>query len=205
MLHSFRQHPEVVSMSSRRILGVLLLFSGAALGAFQAADVSEQQADAFTRKMATVTQRGATGARGDAPGPQRTPFTESEVNSWFMYRSREVLPASVSDPRLTIVGDGRLKGSAIVDLEAIAKRRSSGGTLDPWSYLGGRLPVTVSGILRTQDGVGRFELDEATVSGVSVPPTVLQDIVAYYSKTADDPDGVRLNDPFKLPARIKQI
>ena len=38
--------------------------------------------------------------------------------------------------------------------------------------------MTVSGILRTQDGVGRFELDEAAVSGVPVPPSVLQDIVA---------------------------
>jgi hypothetical protein len=34
---------------------------------------------------------------------------------------------------------------------------------------------------------------------------VLQDIVAYYSRTADDPEGVRLNDSFKLPAQIKQI
>jgi hypothetical protein len=192
-------------MSSRRNLGVLLLLSGVGLGALQAAAVSEQQADAFTKKMALVTQRAVTAASGDARGSQRTPFTETEVNSWFMYRSREVLPTGVSDPRLTIVGDGRLRGAAIVDLEAIAKRRSTGGSLDPWSYLGGRLPVTVSGILRTQDGVGRFELDEATVSGVPVPPAVLQDIVAYYSKTADDPNGVRLNDSFKLPARIKQI
>jgi hypothetical protein len=189
-------------MSSRRSFGVLLLLSGVGLGALQAAAVSEQQADAFTKKMAIVTQRGVS---DDVRGPQRTLFTETEVNSWLMYRSRELLPIGVSDPRLTIVGDGRLKGAAIVDLEAIARRRSTGGTLDPWAYLGGRLPVTVSGILRTQEGVGRFELDDATISGVSVPPSVLQDIVAYYSKTADDPDGVRLNDPFKLPARIKQI
>jgi hypothetical protein len=192
-------------MSSRRIVVVLLLFSGVGLGALQAAAVSEQQAEAFTKKMATVTQRGASTAQSDARGSQRTPFTEAEVNSWFVYRSREVLPVGVSEPRLTIVGDGKLKGAATVDLETIAKRRSTGRTLDPWSYLGGRLPVTVSGTLRTQDGVGRFELEEATLSGVSVPPAVLQDIVAYYSKTDDAPQGVRLDGPFKLPARIKQI
>ena len=55
-------------MSSRRSLGVLLLLSGVGLGALQAAAVSEQQADAFTKKMAIVTQRGVSGARGDARG-----------------------------------------------------------------------------------------------------------------------------------------
>jgi len=34
---------------------------------------------------------------------------------------------------------------------------------------------------------------------------MLQDIVGYYSKTDDAPQGVRLDGPFKLPARIKQI
>jgi hypothetical protein len=193
-------------MSSR--LGVALLLpilSGAALVALHAAGESEQQADAFSKKLAIVTQRGASGARGDTRGPQRTPFAEVEVNSWFAYRSREMLPAGVTDPRVTIVGDGRLRGAATVDLDVIAKRRSTGRTLDPWAYLGGRVPVTLSGVLHTQNGTGRFELEEAAVSGVSVPPSVLQDIVAYYSKTADDPDGVRLNEPFKLPAQIKQI
>jgi hypothetical protein len=192
-------------MSSRLSVGVFLLLSGVGLSALQAAGVSEQQAEAFTRKMAIVTQRGVSGVQGDARGPQRTPFSEAEVNSWFAYRSRELLPTGVTEPRVTIVGDGKLSAAATVDLEAIAKRRSTGRTLDPWSYLGGRLPVTLTGVLRTQDGVGRFELEEAAVSGVPVPPSVLQDIVAYYSRTADDPEGVRLDDSFKLPAQIKQI
>ncbi len=53
--------------------------------------------------------------------------------------------------------------------------------------------------------MGRFDLESAAVSGVPVPTSVLQDIVAYYSRTADDPQGVRLDDGFKLPAQIKQI
>ena len=192
-------------MSSRLSVGVFLLLCGAGLSALQAAGVSEQQADAFTKKMAMVTQRGVTGVRGQARGPQRTPFTETEVNSWFAYKSGELLPTGVSDPRVTIVGDGKLRAVATVDLEAIAKRRSTGRVLDPWTYLGGRLPVTLSGVLRTQNGIGQFELEEAAVSGVPVPTSVLQDIVAYYSRTADDPEGVRLDDSFKLPAQIKQI
>jgi hypothetical protein len=191
-------------MSSRLSVGVLLL-SAAGLGAVQAASVSQQQSDAFTKKMAMVTQRGVTGLKGQAKGPQRTPFTEGELNSWFAYEGQDVLPVGVTGPRVTIVGDGKLSAAATVDLEQVAKGRSTGRVLDPWSYLGGRLPVTLSGVLRTQDGVGRFELEEAAVSGIPVPTSVLQDIVGYYSRTSKNPEGVRLDDSFRLPAQIKQI
>ena len=191
-------------MPSRLSVAVFVLLSGVGLSALQAA-VSEQQADAFTKKLAIVTQRGASGVQSRSGAAQRTPFTEGEVNSYFAYRSTDVLPPGVSDPRLTMAGDGRLKGTATVDLETIAKRKSTGGTLDPWAYLGGRLPVMVTGVLRTQNGTGRFELQEATVSGVPVPTSVLQDILAYYSRTDSNPAGVRLDDSFKLPSQIKQI
>jgi hypothetical protein len=183
-------------MSSRLSIWVLLLLSGVGLGALQAAAVSQQQADAFSKKMAIVKQQGT---------PRRTPFTETELNSWFAYRSGEVMPTGVSEPRVTLVGNGKVKAAATVDLEAIAKQRSSGRTLDPWSYLGGRLPVTLSGVLRTQNGMGRFDLEEAAISGIPVPASVLADIVSYYSRTDSDPEGVRLNDDFKLPSQIKQI
>jgi hypothetical protein len=116
-----------------------------------------------------------------------------------------MLPAGVTEPRVTIVGGGKVRAAATVDLEAVSKRRSTGGVLDPWSYMGGRLPVTLSGVLHTQDGVGRFEVEDAAISGVPVPRSMLDEVVAYYSRTANDPDGVRLDDSFKLPAKIKQI
>jgi len=192
-------------MSSRLSIWVLLLLSGVGFGALQAAGVSEQQADTFSQKMAIVKKQGITGVRSQTRAPQRTPFSESELNSWFAYRSGEVMPNGVSEPRVTLVGNGKVKAVATVDLEAIAKQRSSGRALDPWSYLGGRLPVTLSGVLRTENGMGRFDLEEAAVSGVPVPTSVLADIVSYYSRTADDPEGVRLNDDFRLPSQIKQI
>jgi hypothetical protein len=192
-------------MSSRLSVGVFLLMCGVGLAAPQATGVSEQQADAFTKKLAAVTARSVTGVRAQTRGPQRTSFTETEVNSWFAYRSQELLPTGVTDPRVTIVGGGKLSGAATVDLEAVAKRKATGGLLDPWSYLGGRLPVTVTGVLKTQNGVGQFQLENAAVSGVPVPTSVLQDIVAYYSRSDSDPDGVRLNESFTLPAQIKQI
>ena len=192
-------------MSSRFSIWVLLLLCGVGLGALQAAGVSEQQADAFSQKMAIVKKQGIAGLQAQARTPRRTSFTESELNSWFAYRSGEVMPTGVTDPRVTLVGSGKVKAAATVDLEAIAKQRSSGRTLDPWSYLGGRLPVTLSGVLRTENGIGRFDVEEAAVSGIPVPASVLADIVSYYSRTDSDPEGVRLNDNFRLPSQIKQI
>jgi len=192
-------------MSSRFSIWVLLLLSGVGLGALQAAGVSEQQADAFSQKMATVKRQGIAGIQSQNRTPRRTPVSETELNPWFAYRSGEVMPTGVSDPRVTLIGNGKVKAAATVDLEAIAKQRSTGRALDPWSYLGGRLPVTLSGVLRTENGMGRFDLEEAAVSGVPVPASVLADIVSYYSKTDSDPEGVRLNDNFRLPSQIKQI
>ena len=82
---------------------------------------------------------------------------------------------------------------------------TSGSVIDPWSLLGGRLPVTVTGILRTSNGQGRFELEHAAVSSVPIPKALLQELVSYYSRTADDPGGISLDEPFELPANIRQI
>ena len=92
-------------MSSRLGIWVLLLLSGIGLGALQAAGVSEQQADAFSQKMATVKKQGISGVQG-TNRTLRTPFSESELNSWFAYRSGEVMPPGVSEPRVTLVGYG---------------------------------------------------------------------------------------------------
>jgi hypothetical protein len=40
---------------------------------------------------------------------------------------------------------------------------------------------------------------------VPVPKLLLQEIVSYYSRTRDKPAGIGLDDPFALPARIREI
>ena len=170
--------------------------------------VSRQQADAFARKLAIIEQHGnsvRSASQGASAQARRTPVSEDELNSWFAYRAQPVLPQGITEPRLTIVGNGKVMGVATVDLEAIAKKKSTGGAFDPWSLLGGRVPVTVSGVLQTEDGRGRFELQSADVSGVPVPKSILQELVSYYSRTPDHPQGVRLDDPFELPANIQKI
>ena len=178
---------------------ILLVFG---LVSLQATTLSKQQADSFARKMAVISQAGTA---PHAAGMKRTRVTETELNSWFAYRAKPLLPQGVADPRVTVVGNGKLIGTVIVDLAAVGKKHASGGMLDPWSLLGGRVPVNVSGILHTKDGAGRFELQQADISGLPVPMTGLQELVSYYSRTPANPTSVRLDDRFVLPANIRQI
>ncbi len=182
---------------SARITAVVI----AAFATLQAADTSRPMADTFAKKIAIINQHG------EQPGAaaRRTTLTESEVNSWFAFRSQPLLPTGLTQPKVTIIGNGRLIGSATIDLEAIGRERGSGGSLDVWSYLGGRLPLSVTGILHTQDGQARFELQSADLSGVPVPRTLLQELLSHYTRTPEKPQGVRLDERFALPAGIKQI
>ena len=186
----------------RTFFGVFVAIALAAAGV-QAGDVSRQQADSFAKKVAIITQRGVTPT--PRPAQARTIVSETEVNSWFTYRAQEHIPKGVTQPQVTIIGNGKVAGQAVVDLEAVGKKRSSGGLLDPWSYLGGRVPVNVVGILHTKDGVGKFELESADVSGVPVPAGLLQELLSYYSRTNEKPQGIRLDRQFTLPANIRQI
>lgn len=187
---------------SQRTLIALGLSAFVAVVSVRAGTESRQAADALSQKIAVITQRGAAprGAR-----PASVTLTEDELNSWFVYRSGRYLPAGVSKPSVTLLGGGTLKAVALLDLEAVARRRSSGGALDPFSYLGGKVPVTVAGTLHTQAGSGRFDVQSADVAGIPIPRVLLQELLSIYGTSPDQPDGVRLDESFALPANIQRI
>ena len=45
----------------------------------------------------------------------------------------------------------------------------------------------------------------AGVAGVPIPKVVLQEIVSHYSRSPEKPQGIGLDDPFLLPANIREI
>jgi hypothetical protein len=190
-------------MSVRGAAIGLVATVGLAFAAVEAASVSKQQADSFAQKIKQIERQGA------APGPRgaarRTSVTEAEVNSWFAYSAASSLPTGVASPNVTIVGNQKVVGTATVDLDAIAKSRSKGGAFDIWNLVGGRVPVTVGGLLHTKDGRAKFDLQEAEVSGISVPRRIVAELVDYYSRTPDHPEGIRLDQEYELPAGIRQI
>ncbi|HEV2985173.1 MAG TPA: hypothetical protein VGX46_12320 [Vicinamibacterales bacterium] len=188
---------------SPRVSALLGICSLGLLVAAPRADVraSRRDADLLKQKVATIN------AHAERPTKQgrRTLVSENELNSYLVYDARAQLPTGVVEPSLTILGTGRVSGRAVVDLDAVRKAKNPTSLLDPMNYLTGRLPVTATGVLRTSNGVGRFALETASVGGVPIPKLILQEIVSYYSRTAENPSGVSLDDPFALPARIREI
>lgn len=188
-----------MSKISRHSMAILLTFL--VFVPVEGVTVSRQNAEAFAAKVARIQRQSAGG-----PAGLRTPVTEDELNSWFAYQGQPLLPAGVMQPQVTIVGQGKVLGQATVDLDAIgAKRKPSGGAFDPFSLLAGKVPVSVTGMLQTRDGMGRFEVQSAEISGIPIPVTVLQELLTYYARTPERPQGVRLDAPFPLPSKIKQI
>ena len=151
-------------------------------------------------KLAAIEQNGLT----QADQPRLTTVTEQEINAYLQFQGRARTPAGVTGAHIAIEGDGRVLGRAEVDLDQV-REQTSGGWLDPLRYLSGSLPILASGVLYTGDGVGRLEIDTVTVAGVSVPTWALHELVRHYSQTAEDPDGVSLDDSFELPSRIREI
>jgi hypothetical protein len=188
----------LLSYKGFNLFVVLLALGASGLGA---GTLSRSDAASLKQKVAGIA------AFGESPTtrPNRTTLTENEVNAYLTYDGREQLPAGLVDPAVSIIGGGRVAARATVDLDAVRKQRSSRSLLDPMSYATGRLPVTATGVLKTNNGLGTFELETATLAGVSVPKSLLQEIVTHYSRSAEKPAGIGIDDPFALPARIREI
>jgi len=230
-----RVAPKMTSLRAIVVMPVALVaFAGGLLGiAFSPALLADarytkEASDAFHRKIATIVQHGnvlqgaaakagipgsaaSTGATRGTPAsanvrrPLQTSLSESELNSYLRYEIRSQIPAGVAEPTITIVGDGRVAATAVVDLDAVKAARQSTSWFDPVRLLGGKVPINASGVLQTQQGTGRFLLESADISGIPVPKAVLQQVVGYYSRSAEHPSGVNLDDAFELPARIREI
>ena len=185
------------------ISAVIVVALGLATIVSLRADVRPSKRDAATlkQKVATINAHAEKSTRV----ARRTVVTESEVNSYLVYEARDQIPVGVVDPSITVIGPGRLSGRAVVDLDAVRKQKAPTSLLDPMNYLLGRLAVTAVGTLRTANGVGRFELESSSVGSIPIPKILLQEIVSYYSRSAQKPAGISLDDPFPLPARIREI
>jgi hypothetical protein len=182
---------------------------------------TQADSDAFVRKIVAIERIGAAGPTSGPPSgpsaasrtatartrpqPRLTTISERELNAYFRYDMRDAMPAGVTEPTITILGDGRLTATAVVDLDAVRSGQQSSGWLSPMRLLTGRLPVTASGVLESQHGTARFVLDAADVSGVPVPKALLQQVVSYYSRTTERPAGMNLDDAIDLPAGIQEI
>jgi hypothetical protein len=190
-------------MMHTRFAALALIAALAIVPAWAQARLTKQDADRFEAKLGKIVLQGKTAALKSAQA-RSTPITDLELNSYLAFAAKDQVPTGILEPTLNALGDGKVSGRAIVDLDVVRTQKQR-GWLDPVGYLSGRLPVTASGKLTTKDGQGQFQLESVEISGVTVPKAVLQELLTYYSKSPENPNGISMEAPFELPARIREI
>ena len=140
----------------------------------------------------------------DADAHEPVVVYQREVNAYLQFRAAPAFPTGVTDPFVTLQKDGGVTVSATVDLSALRDVRPR-TLFDPLRYLGGSLPVSAHGQVLTEDGVGRVKVGGVTIAGVPVPSRVLSELVRYYSRSEERPEGVDLAQPFELPYGVTEL
>ena len=180
-------------------LAVVVVHAGVQNGA----GLDRRDADSLDRKLNQVVTRGAK-PPAKASKPQRTSIADKEVNAYFAFQGKQYLPVGVTRPVVTIVDASRVEGRAIIDLDAVRKAKER-GWMDLLSYVTGSVEIRAAGKLHTANGTGTFELESASIGGVPISKAFLQEVIAYYSRTPDSPEGFNLDQPFKLPQQIQHV
>jgi hypothetical protein len=192
---------QVLHLNAVRVLSILAVVASAAQISAPA-KLSSQDATRFAAKLAQIEKNSA--APRKAGAARSTQVTDTEVNAYLKFLAGSQVPVGIVEPALHGAGNGRITGRAIVDLDAVRTQKKRAWT-DPLAYLTGRLPVTAAGTLTTTAGVGRFQLESAEISGVTIPKSLLQELLSYYSRTPENPAGIDMDKPFELPAAIQEI
>jgi hypothetical protein len=175
----------------------------AAVVAATAQESLQADADSMRAKVAVIVAAGES-VRGQAASALRTAFTDREVNAYFRVHGPTFLPHGVVSPQVTFGDHAHVTARANVDLDAVRRARPR-DWLDPLAYVTGSLEVTAAGVVTGANGMGTFEFESATVAGLAVPKSVLQELVRYYTTTPEMPSGIDLDKPFALPANIRSV
>lgn len=187
----------------RRLSLIGTFVAAATLVAAGQAGARADDAARMLSKLVSIAER-AEAPPAAAKTPLRTSFTDREVNAYFEKHGPAFLPEGVADPQVVIEDAGRVQARAIVDLDAALKPKER-SWLDPLAWVGGKVEVTAAGTLQASAGRGQFALERATLGGVAIPNSLLQELVSYYSRSPENPKGFSLADPFELPARIREV
>lgn len=188
-----------------RLVTVAFALAGLAGSAsLPAQDPLRADADSMQRKLLAIAARSEL-KPAQRPTPMRTTFTEREVNAYFKVNATDVVPTGIVNPQLSIDEGGRVRAKALVDLQAAVKPKER-SWLDPLAWVPpGQIEVTAAGVIQAAEGKARVAIESATLGGVPVSKSVLQELVAYYSRTPEHPAGVNLDEPFELPANIRAV
>ncbi len=179
----------------------MALILSAAASVTAALEISKEQGDRLERKIEEIVKNGS----AEPVRPKRTLMSETEVNSHLNFNVKEKIPRGLTHPQVSGLGNGNLAGRVFIDLDEFKRQRGSGGIMDPLNYISGQVPLTARGVLRATGGKGKFELISAEIHRIPIPKPLVQELVTFFSRTKENPRGIYIDEPFNLPAKIREV
>ena len=187
-------------MFPRGVLTIIWVLS--AVGSVTSAlEISKEQGDRLERKIEEIAKNGST----EPVRPKKILMPEVEVNSYINFNVKEKIPRGLANPQISGLGNGNLAGRIFVDLDEFKRQRGSGGIMDPLNYISGQVPLTARGVLRAAGGKGQFQLISAEIHRIPIPKALVQELVTFFSRTQENPRGINIDEPFNLPAKIREV
>lgn len=135
---------------------------------------------------------------------RRVVITERAVNGFLRFQGADQLPPGLTEPSLRMEAGGRLTVTAIVDLDAVREEQAP-GRYNPLRFLSGQVPVTGVGVVRSARRSLTIEIESARVGSLSVPATLVAELVQLYTRSDEYPDGIDVSEPIGLPDGIEAV
>jgi hypothetical protein len=188
-------------MGLRLLIAVLLAVPAWADDAPERPRVSMGEAEAMGRKLDTIRQPVPAKKLKERPS---VTVTEGELNSYLNLTYAQKLPAGLSDVAVGFDME-RIRARGLLDLERVRDKMPQTSPFSPLGLLRGKVMVEMTGRFTSRDGLGFFEPEEASIGGIPVPVSLLDQLISSSTRTAADPDGVNIHDPIRLPYSMKRI
>lgn len=168
--------------------------------AFRQSDLEPVDGQRLLDKLVEITDRVVT---PDVTN-QSVIIHQREINAYLQFQAVTELPTGITDAEISLLDGGVLSVRATVDLSLLRDAQPQ-ETPDLLRYLSGRVPVTVDGEVRGQNGVAHVDVELVTIAGLSVPVSVLTDLVRRYSTGEQYPDGIDFAEPLNLPYGMSEL
>ena len=165
-------------------------------GPLTAADGRELEA-----ALARILVNAGTPSRGRE---RRVILSERAINGFLRFQGADRLPPGLTEPALRMEAGGRLTVTTTVDLDAVREQQAP-GPFNPLRFLGGELPVTAIGVVQSARRALTIDVESARVGSLSVPVTLVNELVQIYTRSDEYPDGIDLSEPIALPSGIDAV
>lgn len=176
-------------------LFLLFVLAQAPAGAAAAERPPQELAQSLQRKIADFEARRKA---GKPPAHKSVVVGDGELTAYLNLLTR--LPASLTAVEVRFERD-RLAAKGVLDLDELQSQL--GTSFGP--LLSGRVQVFLKGKLGSDDGFGTLAIEEARVGSIPLSPTVLEQMVAGATRSAERPNGFDILAPFRYPYGVKNV